>query len=67
MRETNITTGSAHARWLRDKKLALETAQLYAKGRIVASPASQYGNNPFHATETQAETIHEVYYIAPTI
>ena len=32
MRETNITTGSAHARWLRDKKLALETAQLYAKG-----------------------------------
>ena len=32
MRETNITTGSAHARWLRDKKLALQTAQLYAKG-----------------------------------
>ena len=35
MRETNITTGSAHARWLRDKKLALETAQLYAKGEFV--------------------------------
>ena len=35
MRETNITTGSAHARWLRDKKLALETAQLYAKGELV--------------------------------
>ena len=34
MRETNITTGSAHARWTRDKKLALETAQLYAKGII---------------------------------
>ena len=32
MRETNITTGSAQQRWLRDKKLALETAQLYAKG-----------------------------------
>ena len=32
MRETNITTGSAEARWMRDKKLALQTAQLYAKG-----------------------------------
>ena len=32
MRETNITTGSAQARWQRDKKLAMETAQLYAKG-----------------------------------
>lgn len=35
MRETNITTGSAHARWLRDKKLALQTAQLYAKCKVI--------------------------------
>ena len=35
MRETNITTGSAQDRWLRDKKLALQTAQLYAKGMSI--------------------------------
>ena len=32
LREVNATTGSAHSRWLRDKKLALETALLYVKG-----------------------------------
>ncbi len=32
LRETNATTGSAHSKWLRDKKLALETAELYVKG-----------------------------------
>ena len=32
LKEHNATTGSAHARWLRDKKLALETAQHYVKG-----------------------------------
>jgi len=31
LREVNATTGSAHSRWLRDKKLALETALLYVK------------------------------------
>ena len=32
LKEANATTGSAHARWLRDKKLALQTAQNYIKG-----------------------------------
>lgn len=32
LREANATTGSSHAHWLRDKKLALETAQHYVKG-----------------------------------
>ena len=32
LKEANATTGSAHARWLRDKKLALQTAQKYIKG-----------------------------------
>lgn len=32
LKEANATTGSAHSKWLRDKKLALETAQLYVKG-----------------------------------
>ncbi len=32
LREHNITTGSAQSRWLRDKKLALQTAQNYAQG-----------------------------------
>ena len=34
LREASATTGSAHARWLRDKKLALQTAQSYIKGMI---------------------------------
>jgi hypothetical protein len=34
LKEANATTGSAHARWLRDKKLALQTAQNYIKGII---------------------------------
>ena len=34
LREANATTGSAHSKWLRDKKLALETAELYTKGII---------------------------------
>ena len=32
LKEANATTGSAHARWLRDKKLALQTALNYIKG-----------------------------------
>ena len=35
LREVNATTGSAHARWLRDKKLALQTAQNYVKGVLM--------------------------------
>ena len=33
LREANATTGSQHTNWLRDKKLACETAQHYIKGR----------------------------------
>ena len=33
LKEANATTGSSHSRWLRDKKLALETAQHYVKGK----------------------------------
>lgn len=32
LREANATTGSAHSKWFRDKKLALETVELYIKG-----------------------------------
>ena len=32
LREANATTGSSHSNWLRDKKLACETAQHYIKG-----------------------------------
>ena len=32
LREVNAITGSGHSRWLRDKKLALETALNYVKG-----------------------------------
>ncbi len=32
LREANATTGSSHTNWLRDKKLACETAQHYIKG-----------------------------------
>lgn len=32
LKESNATTGSSHSRWLRDKKLAMETAQHYVKG-----------------------------------
>lgn len=35
LREANSTTGSAHSKWLRDKKLALETAQLFVKGDYI--------------------------------
>ena len=31
LREANATTGNSHSTWLRDKKLALETALLYVK------------------------------------
>lgn len=32
LKEANMTAGSAHSRWLKDKKLAMETAINYAKG-----------------------------------
>ncbi len=32
LQEHNSTTGSAHSRWLRDKKLALQTALNYTEG-----------------------------------
>ncbi|KAL5456970.1 hypothetical protein EMCRGX_G034199 [Ephydatia muelleri] len=40
LKDANATTGSAHSRWLQDKKLALETALLYSKacGRPKAPP-----------------------------
>lgn len=31
LKEANATTGSAHSRWLQDKRLALETGLLYSK------------------------------------
>ncbi len=34
LKEANATTGSSHSKWLRDKKLALETAQNYVKGKL---------------------------------
>ena len=42
LREANVTTGSAHARWLRDKKLALQTAQNYVKGRSLVKGLKNY-------------------------
>ena len=44
LKEANATTGSAHARWLRDKKLALQTAQNYIKGKR-NDPALLYSVN----------------------
>jgi len=41
LKEANATTGSSHSRWLRDKKLALETAQHYVKGKVLTGPAIQ--------------------------
>ena len=34
LREKNALTGTAHTRWIRDKKLALQTAFNYAEGLI---------------------------------
>lgn len=38
LKDANATTGSAHSRWLQDKKLALETALLYSKGALPFTP-----------------------------
>jgi len=40
LREANATTGSSHTNWLRDKKLAMETAQHYVKGSEPRKPAA---------------------------
>ena len=43
LREANVITGSSHSRLLRDKKLAMQTAQQYVKGEVFNSDSAIKG------------------------
>ena len=48
LQEKNSLTGSAHSRWLRDKKLALQTALNYANGMRTCTIIINNNNNLYY-------------------